>query len=134
MTIPPSPLILLASNDEDYHLIVGTILEEIGFPGKVETVKNYQDMMRLLERKVPQGIVMDLIGKWRSALAALKKDKRYENIPVAVLSASDEEKDVAFCEQYKFCSFVQKPIDNEGWKACMRGIVGKSTSCPMEHS
>jgi CheY-like chemotaxis protein len=119
--------ILFAEDDEDFYVITRFALEQAGFTGKLDLIQNCRALMRYLEkRESPSLIILDLKTRpddWRAALQELKKDTRYEDIPVVVLTATSEPRDIALCERYRGCSYIQKPSTFEDWRVCMEDMI-----------
>jgi CheY-like chemotaxis protein len=121
------PVIVLAEDDEDYLMIIKLAFEEAGFTGTLKIVNNTCDLMQYLEsRKAPHLILLDLKSApndWRAALEELKSAKRYESIPVVVLTASNALEDIRLCERYVGCSLALKPMSFDDWKGFMGEII-----------
>ncbi len=118
-------VILLADDDLDYHLVVKCALEEIGFKGVLQGVKNGMELMDYLRRSgkhrlslTPDLILLDLNmpeKDGRSALHEIKSDPSLRTIPVAVLTASDSDEDIELCRRFMRCSYAEKPATFKEW-------------------
>jgi CheY-like chemotaxis protein len=118
-------IILLADDDLDYHLIVKCVLEEVGFQGVLEVVRDGVELMDFLHRrgnysnaKAPDLIILDLNMPGmdgRSALVEISKDPHLRSIPIAVMTTSNSSEDIEFCSQFSGCSFSTKPATYLEW-------------------
>jgi CheY-like chemotaxis protein len=123
----------MADDDLDYHLIVKCALEEIGFRGVLQVVRDGAELMDYLCRRgrhkdanLPSLIILDLNmpeKDGRSALREIKADPSLRNIPVAVLTSSLDDADLEYCKQFRKCSYTQKPSTYQEWTRCIGEIV-----------
>ncbi|PKN67150.1 MAG: hypothetical protein CVU57_04155 [Deltaproteobacteria bacterium HGW-Deltaproteobacteria-15] len=122
-----TPLILFAEDDEDFFMIIKDALNQVGFAGTLQLVKSSGDMVKYLQRrKTPTLIILDLETRpvsWREALKCIKEHERYRSIPTVVLTISGEQEDIALCQKYPSCSYVQKPETFQEWKARMEEVI-----------
>ncbi|RJR50877.1 MAG: response regulator [Desulfobacteraceae bacterium] len=118
---------VLAEDDEDFLMIMRLALEDAGFAGKFDLVRNYRSLLGYLQEKEKPGmIILDLKTKpedWRTALQGLKSHKLYKSIPVVVLTASDDPEDIDLCRRYRRCSIIQKPSNFPDWRTCMKNLI-----------
>ncbi|RJR40872.1 MAG: response regulator [Desulfobacteraceae bacterium] len=118
---------LLAEDDEDFLMIMKLALEDTGFAGRLDLVRDYRSLLGYLQQKEePRLIILDLKNKpedWRTALRGLKTHHLYKSIPVVVLTASDDQEDIDLCKRYRRCSIIQKPSTFTDWRTCMKNLV-----------
>lgn len=118
--------ILIADDDEDDVFFTTSAFTEIGNTMPVRSVKNGEELMNYLLRKgryseeeliIPALILLDLNmpkKDGKAALAEIKKNPQFNEIPVVVFSTSDSEKDIADvtrlgCTAY----FIKTPCFND---------------------
>lgn len=132
-----SPFVLMAEDDVDYHLLVRCALEEIGFKGVLRIVTDGAELMDFLcrrgdyerEQELPDLILLDLRMPGKDgflALREIKRDPSLRHIPVAVLTCSSDEEDVAYCSRFKRCSFTTKPATFQDWVQCIEEILSST--------
>lgn len=126
-------VILVADDDLDIHFIVKCALEEVGFRGMFQSVKDGLELLDYLccrgKHKcaiIPDLIILDLNMPQmdgRSALREIKTDPALEQIPVAVLTTSRSQKDMDFCGRFSGCSYANKPASFEEWTRSIDTIL-----------
>lgn len=82
---------------------------------------------RFSEAPRPDLILLDLNLPKRSGreiLADIKADRELLNIPVIVLTTSEDEEDIAMCYQLHSNCFITKPVDMEQFSHVIRSIEG----------
>jgi CheY-like chemotaxis protein len=122
----PAFIVLMADDDEDDCLLVESAFLEMGDSlGIAHDLHFVGDGRELLDYLLNQGdfadnekyprphlILLDLNMPridGREALARIKSDPRLQEIPVLILSTSQEERDIALCKQAGASSFLAKP-------------------------
>lgn len=123
----------MADDDMDNHLIVKCALEEVGFRGVFQGVKDGLELMDFLRfrgkhrhARIPDLILLDLNmpGKdGRSALREIKADPSLRRIPVAVLTSSTSEEDIELCSRFRKCSYTTKPTKYQEWTRSLGEIL-----------
>ena len=123
MTIEPH--ILFVDDDEEDHLIMLHYFREQQKDQHIRFIKNGRDAIRFLE-KVPQDsslpclIVLDLnmpILNGTQTLLEMKRNKRFKDIPVIILSTSENENEKRKCLSLGAHEYLVKPTTyNEGLK------------------
>lgn len=126
-------IILMADDDLDYHLVVKCALEEVGFMGVLQVVRDGVELMDFLRRRgkytgaaIPDLIILDLNmpqKDGRSALQEIHADPSLCHIPVAVLTSSFTEEDIEFCSRFERCSYNRKPATYQEWIKNMEEIL-----------
>jgi CheY-like chemotaxis protein len=126
-------IILMADDDLDYHLIAKCALEEIGFRGVLQSVKNGKELLDYLYRRgkyrfsmTPDLIILDLNmpeKDGRSALREIKADPSLLRIPVAVITSSVSDMDIELCSRFRRCTYTTKPITFDEWIGTLEDIL-----------
>lgn len=105
--------ILLAEDNEDYAALVRIALSRVADgPLELAWVKDGDAALRAVEEEVPDLLILDLHMprvSGHQVLAELKGDERFRKIPVAVLSASRDDEDVARTYGLGGNHFITKP-------------------------
>jgi two-component system response regulator len=116
-------LLLVEDNPDDVELTLAA-LKEAHFANHVEVVHSGEEALaflfqtgqqsRKLKRARPDLILLDLgLPKMGGLelLRTIKSDKRTSDIPVIVLTASEEEKDFLESERLGAATYILKPVD-----------------------
>jgi CheY-like chemotaxis protein len=115
--------ILLAEDDPEGVELTLAALAEAGLADEVETVTDGQEVLDYLYRRGqyqdrepgnPAVILLDLKMPRVTGLEALEQirnDAALSTVPVAVLTSSTEESDLAACYRLRANAYVVKPVD-----------------------
>ncbi len=111
-------LLLVAEDDPDDQYFFQEAIE-VACPGEVEThfvFDGAQLLNTLREKNIDQFrkklVVLDLnmqVKDGRTALQDIKADPAFANIPVVVLTTSDNQEDIDYCLQNGTAAYYQKP-------------------------
>jgi CheY-like chemotaxis protein len=111
-------LLLVAEDDPDDQYFFQEAIE-VACPGDVEThfVFDGAQLMSFLREKDPERyrrnlVVLDLnmqVKDGRTALQDIKSDPAFADIPVVVLTTSDNQEDIEYCMQNGAAAYYQKP-------------------------
>lgn len=127
------PVILLAEDDDDDFLLTRDALEEAGFEGTLERVRDGDSLIDYLFHRGPFAdpkksprpamVLLDLNmprRDGREALREIKSDPHLKRIPVVVLTTSKAEQDI--CKTYELGgnSFVHKPVSFDDFVELLR--------------
>ena len=110
--------ILVAEDDIASRQAVAEAFRESSFEGVLHTVKNSDELMRVLRRQgefkdvsVPDMVLLDLNLPGKTGLDAIreiKSDEKLKDIPIVVLTVSNAPADIQVCSQYR-CKYLIKP-------------------------
>jgi CheY-like chemotaxis protein len=111
-------LLLVAEDDPDDQYFFQEAVA-VACPAEVEThfVFDGSQLMSTLRNKLLDGyrknlVVLDLnmqVKDGRNALLDLKSDPAFADIPVVVLTTSDNPEDIEYCLQHGAVAYYQKP-------------------------
>ena len=107
--------ILMIDDDEDDQMLFLQALTEINKTVICNTAMNGQDALKKLEIPPPPDIIfLDLnmpIMNGFECLTALKKQKRFEHIPVVIFSTASDASTIELTRKLGAAAFFHKPID-----------------------
>ncbi len=122
------PTILMADDDDDDCLIARDAFEQTLPRGKFLCVEDGDELMAYLigslqsgseePKRLPDLILLDLNmprKDGREALKEIKSSPGLRDIPVVVLTTSQEDKDKVFSREMGAKSFITKPAKFEHW-------------------
>lgn len=104
--------VLLVDDDADLSKMLKMRFEAEGY--EFMSAYDGKEMLELLKIKKPDAILLDIMLPGMdgySALREMRKDERYSNIPVIILSAKEKKKvgDLFALEHIAF--FIEKPFE-----------------------
>jgi CheY-like chemotaxis protein len=105
--------VLLAEDNDDHALLIQMALERASLiPVEVHRARNGDEAIIMVEDLVPDLILLDLKMPGRNGhevLEAIKGDDEFRKIPVAVLTSSDRDEDMAQSYGLGGNHFITKP-------------------------
>lgn len=127
--------ILMIDDDEDDQILFQQALNEINKSVTFYTAANGHDALKKLETPPePDIIFLDLnmpIMNGFECLSALKKQKRYEHIPVIIFTTANDAGTIEQSRKLGASAFFHKPVDfghlREKLSKVINGIAGKSS-------
>jgi two-component system, response regulator len=115
-------VVLMAEDDEDDLLLVKAAFAASGLPVELRSVSDGEELIAYLFRRskfedpclspTPNLILLDLNmpkKDGREALAEIKAQSKFQQIPVVVLTTSRDTSDIQECHEMGASSFVTKP-------------------------
>ncbi len=111
--------VLLAEDSEDDRALAFRALRRCGAAVTVQVATDGQRALWLVEdagTDVPDLVLLDVKMPRVSGievLGALRKDPRYDIVPIVMMTSSDEPHDVASCRSLGADAYVRKPVDFE---------------------
>jgi len=126
--------ILLVEDNPVDILMTKHALQEAKVFNTLHVVEDGEEAMAFLYREGsyadvprPDLILLDLNlprKNGREVLAEIKQDPRLLQIPVIILTTSEEERDIALCYQTHGNCFITKPVDMEQFTGVVKSIEG----------
>jgi CheY-like chemotaxis protein len=127
--------ILMADDDEEDCFLAKEALEASGVMAVLSTVEDGIQLMDYLLRsspsktnKLPNLILLDLNmprKDGREALVEIKAEPTLKNIPIVILTTSQEEEDISFSMKAGADVFITKPATFEEWVEMMKSFVDR---------
>ena len=118
-----TPFILITEDDADDRFLLQTAFAEKKYPTRIEFVENGVDLIHYLQKLESNGeqypilILLDLNmpkKDGREALAELKQDQRFKEIPVFVFTTTHNEQEIARCRKLGASRYIVKPVTFDG--------------------
>lgn len=106
--------VLVVDDDADLKKMLKIRIEAEGY--EFMSAGDGEDMLNVLNMKKPDAILLDIMlpsMDGYSALREMRKDEKYADIPVIVLSAKEKKKVGDLFALEKIAFFVEKPFDNK---------------------
>jgi DNA-binding response OmpR family regulator len=104
--------IMVVDDSTTNVVLLEAILDEKGY--KIETALNAKEAYNLIEKKIPDLILLDLLMPKISGfdfLKEIRKNDKTKNTPVIVVSALTDEENIDKIMNMGAIDFVKKPID-----------------------
>ncbi len=108
--------ILLVEDDDIDAMMLERSINSLRPDIKIVRAVNGREAIDLLSTVRPRIIVMDIrmpLMDGREALAHLKHDEQYQQIPIVMMTTSDNPDDIEFCYQNHANAYMSKGIDNK---------------------
>jgi len=123
--------VVLAEDDDDYAIVIERALENVAdVPVEIRRARTGTEALALLRDVVPDLLLLDLKMPGMAgheALEEIKKDDELRSIPVAILTSSDRDADVAKSYGLGGNHFITKPSDPLVLEAKLRGLLRNVT-------
>jgi CheY-like chemotaxis protein len=119
--------VLLAEDNDDHALLIQMALERASrIPVDIHRARNGDEAVLLVQDLVPDLILLDLKMPGRSGhevLEVVKADEELRRIPVAVLTSSDRDEDVARSYGLGGNHFITKPENPVELESKLRSLL-----------
>ena len=136
MRAPGQPILLVEDSPEDYEATVRAF-KRSGLKNPIYRCEDGENALDFLHRRGPYAdpersprpgvILLDLNlpgTDGREVLTEIKQDDQLKQIPVIVLTTSNDARDVESCYQAGANSYIQKPVDTEGFVRAIERLNG----------
>ena len=125
--------ILLVEDNEDDRFLTKRIINKLPFEVKLEVLKNGDEGLRRIlgsgveKRDLPALILLDLqLPKLGGVKLLGKIRERYneEELPVLILSSSDNPGDIELCRELGITGYLEKPLELSHLQPLLKNLVG----------
>lgn len=136
MHTPNQPILLVEDSPEDFEATVRAF-KRSGLRNPIFRCEDGDGALDFLYRRGryadpeqaprPGVILLDLNlpgTDGREVLTEIKRDEGLRHIPVIVLTTSNDDRDVEACYQAGANSYIQKPVDMEGFLRAIERLKG----------
>jgi CheY-like chemotaxis protein len=136
MVTPSQPILLVEDSPEDFEATVRAF-NRSGLKNPIIHCEDGDSALDYLYRRGPYAgtdrsprpgvILLDLNlpgTDGREVLQEIKRDDQLRHIPVIVLTTSTDERDVDACYQAGANSYIQKPVDMDGFIRAIERLNG----------
>lgn len=136
MRSPSQPILLVEDSPEDYEATVRAF-KRSGLKNPIFRCEDGDNALDFLHRRGryenpeesprPGVILLDLNlpgTDGREVLTEIKQDEELKQIPVIVLTTSNDARDVDSCYQAGANSYIQKPVDMDGFIRAIERLKG----------
>jgi CheY-like chemotaxis protein len=133
---PNQPILLIEDSPEDYEATLRAF-KKSGLKNPVFRCEDGDGALDFLYRRGrfagpeeaprPGVILLDLNlpgTDGREVLSEIKNDESLKNIPVIVLTTSNDDRDVEACYRAGANSYIQKPVDMDGFLRAIERLNG----------
>ena len=136
MRTPNQPILLVEDSPEDYETTLRAF-KKSGLKNPIFRCEDGDGALDFLFRRGryadpeeaprPGVILLDLNlpgTDGREVLSEIKSDEGLKNIPVIVLTTSNDDRDVEACYRAGANSYIQKPVDMDGFLRAIERLNG----------
>ena len=124
MTEGVAARILVVDDDPGMRTLLEAYLGDSGFT--VETAENGAVMWRVLEKGMPDAIVLDLMMPGEDGLSLARRLRSQSNVPILMLSARGEEIDRVVGLEMGADDYLAKPFSPRELLARLRALLRRS--------
>jgi CheY-like chemotaxis protein len=130
------PLVVMADDDDDDCMLAKDAFQEAKAQGSIVCLVDGMELMEYLSHSgkyagergtpLPALILLDLNMPRKDGREVLKEIKSllaFQNIPIVVLTTSQEEEDIIFSREAGANDFITKPSSFSGWVDIMRTLA-----------
>ena len=123
--VNPNTILLVEDNDIDAMMMkrsISSLRPDIDIVRAI----NGQDAIAILETLRPRLIIMDIrmpLMDGREALAHLKGLEEFRQIPIVMMTTSDNPDDIEFCYQHNANAYMSKGIDSKRIKTDISNLL-----------
>jgi len=117
--------ILLAEDDDHISRLVEYILMTKGFV--VVAVKNGQDAIDMISSRSFSLVILDIMMPVKdgfSVLRFIRESDKYNHLPVLMLTAKGQQKDMASAARFGATKYLTKPFDPDELVDTVNDILG----------
>ena len=125
MTNNDCKTILLAEDDNHISRLIEYILTTKGF--NVVTVQNGQDAIDMISSQAFSLVILDIMMPVKdgfSVLRFIRESNDYSNMPVLMLTAKGQQKDIASAARFGATKYLTKPFDPDELINTVNDILG----------
>ena len=131
---PQELVLLLAEDDEGHAYLIRQNLREAGVVNRIDQVANGREALDYIHcrgayaGRVPNGPLLLLLDinmplvDGAEVLRQLKADPRTDQLPVIVLTTTDDPREVKRCYELGCSSYVTKPVDYDRFADAIRRL------------
>jgi CheY-like chemotaxis protein len=123
----------MADDDMEDCLLAAEAFSESGAKASFSCVEDGEELMDYLSEhsrpeieRLPALILLDLNmprKDGREALLEIKAEPGLKNIPIVILTTSEEQRDISFTMNAGAESFITKPATFDGWIEIMKSLA-----------
>jgi CheY-like chemotaxis protein len=124
--------ILLVEDNEDDRFLTTRIIRKLPFELNLEVAKNGDDVLKLIQeneagkQELPSLILLDLqlpkIGGIK-LLTRIRERYNEHELPVIILSSSDNPGDIALCRELGIKGYLSKPLEIAALQKYLKTII-----------
>jgi len=124
---PSMPAALVVEDDDQIAYLLQFILRKEGYA--VTVARDGLEAQKVInERDAPAFVTLDFMlphANGLELLALIRAKPGWEHVPVLMLTARSQEKDIAHARASGATDYLVKPFKPEELRACVRRLVGK---------
>lgn len=114
---------IISDDDEGHTILIKKNLQRVGIINNVVNFKNGEETLQYLNKRKSNKLnnsnyllLLDIRMPRINGIEVLqrmKKDQRLSNIPVIIITTTDDPKEIALCNKLGCVDYIVKPIDHE---------------------
>jgi DNA-binding NarL/FixJ family response regulator len=120
-------VIIIAEDNDGHATLIEKNLRRSGIRNKIIPFRDGEELFNFLEKKIPGSYVLLLdinmpkVGGLE-VLERLKDDEELKNIPICMLTTTDDDEAVKYCHDKGCNAYVTKPIDYDKFVSAIKQL------------
>jgi len=117
--------ILVVDDDQDMQKMLRLSIEASGY--EFMSVSDGAEMLKAINTKTPDLILLDVMlpnMDGYTALREMRKEDKFKDLPVIVLTGKEQQKVGDLFALEKIAYFVEKPFDNKDLMEKIKEVIG----------
>jgi CheY-like chemotaxis protein len=114
---------IISDDDEGHTILIKKNLQRVGITNNVVNFKNGEETLQYLNKRKTNKLnnnnyllLLDIrMPKINGieVLQKIKKDQKLSNIPVIIITTTDDPKEIDLCNKLGCVDYIVKPVDHE---------------------
>ncbi len=114
---------IISDDDEGHTILIKKNLQRVGITNNVVNFKNGEETLQYLNKRKTNKLnnnnyllLLDIrMPKINGieVLQKMKKDQKLSNIPVIIITTTDDPKEIDLCNKLGCVDYIVKPVDHE---------------------
>ncbi|NPV13788.1 response regulator [candidate division WOR-3 bacterium] len=132
-TIERNKTVLVVDDEPDIRLILQARLEAAGY--RVETASNGLEALNRIRTQPPDLVILDLMLPGMDGFAVcamLKRDQRFNHIPIIILSARSQTQDKKTGSSLGADAYITKPFQPQELLGTIEQLIERRTTAVPE--
>lgn len=118
--------VMLGEDDDDDYYVFSLAIAEIPFKVLLTRAENGEKLLKLLDEKTPDILLLDLMMPCKDGHECLKEirlNKKYDKLPIIIYSSLSDLKNIEVCYRNGANLYAIKPTSYEDLKSILERVL-----------